>query len=54
MLKTSNVNNAFFITSTGTELGKTYCTVEIIKSLISKNFKVRGAFVIILLLRCYL
>ncbi len=40
MLKVNNVKKALFITSTGTELGKTYCTVEIIKNLISKNFKV--------------
>ena len=31
------LNNSFFITSTGTNIGKTYCTVEIIKSLIKKK-----------------
>ena len=30
------LNNSFFITSTGTNTGKTYCTVEIIKALIKQ------------------
>lgn len=34
------LNNSFFITSTGTNIGKTYCTVEIIKSLIKKKILV--------------
>ena len=34
------VNNSFFITSTGTNIGKTYCTVEIIKTLIKKKIQV--------------
>ena len=34
------LNNSFFITSTGTNIGKTYCTVEIIKALIKKKIEV--------------
>jgi len=34
------LNNSFFITSTGTNIGKTYCTIEIIKSLIKKKIEV--------------
>ena len=34
------VNNSFFITSTGTDIGKTYCTVEIIKALVQKKIQV--------------
>ena len=34
------LNNSFFITSTGTNIGKTYCAVEIIKALIKKKIEV--------------
>ena len=34
------LTNSFFITSTGTNIGKTYCTIEIIKSLIKKKIEV--------------
>ena len=33
-------NKNIFITSTGTNLGKTYCSVEIIKKLIENNIDV--------------
>ena len=41
MLKPNNDNRSFFITSTGTELGKTYCAVEIIKALKNKKIIVK-------------
>ena len=35
-------NKSIFITSTGTEIGKTYCTVRIIKELVRRNYRTQA------------